>query len=207
MAVITIPYDYDEKTHRHVVPICIADVDNEGKPVVRAWIDRGVAPVAGAFIRIAERLLEDKYRASEIAEYAVHSLSSIRGDNLGDRPSVLVRNRARLYAVDQRVGGRRPRVFRDVEMYTETMESLAENFDFAQHYEHVQIIEKISEQLEILGLHHVREMVPLLLLDVNGSGLAERYGEKANTLRKRFLRGIRAAAAEAGIIWTPGSRG
>ena len=51
----------------------------------------------------------DKYRASEITEYAVHSLSRKYGENVGDRPAVRVLNRARLHAEDLRVGGRRAR--------------------------------------------------------------------------------------------------
>ena len=45
MAVITIPFDYDERTHPTIVPICIADTDSEGKAVHRGWIELGVAPV------------------------------------------------------------------------------------------------------------------------------------------------------------------
>ena len=35
MAVITIPFDYDERTHPTIVPICIADTDSEGNAVHR----------------------------------------------------------------------------------------------------------------------------------------------------------------------------
>ena len=66
-------------------------------------------PVVDRLVRIAERLLSDKYRASEITEYAVHSLSRKHGENVGDRPAVRVLNRARLHAEDLRVGGRRAR--------------------------------------------------------------------------------------------------
>lgn len=107
MAVITIPFEYDERTHPTIVPICIADTDSDGNAVHRGWIDLGVVPVVNRFFKIAERLLADKFRASEIAEYAVHSLSRTHGDDFGDRPSVRVLNSARLYAADQRAGGRR----------------------------------------------------------------------------------------------------
>jgi hypothetical protein len=33
MAVITIPFDYDERTHPSIVPICIADTDSDGNAV------------------------------------------------------------------------------------------------------------------------------------------------------------------------------
>ena len=49
MAVITIPFDYDERTHPTIVPICIADTDSEGNAVHRGWIDFGVVPVVDRF--------------------------------------------------------------------------------------------------------------------------------------------------------------
>ena len=73
------------------------------------WIEKGVVPVADRLVSIAGRVLSDKYRASEIAEYAVHSLSRTHGSEIGDRPSIKVLNRARFHAEDLRVGGRRAR--------------------------------------------------------------------------------------------------
>lgn len=206
MAVITIPSDYDERTHAHVIPICIADVDKKGNQVSRLWIDHGAAPAAEALIRIAHRYLADRYRASEITEFAVHSLSRVHGDDIGDRPTIMVRNRARLYAIDESVGGRRARTRQNVELYTETLESLVETFDAARHYEHVEILAKISAELEALELHHVQELLPLMLSQVSGRQLSEMYGQKANTLKKRFFRGVRLAAAQGGITWGRSSR-
>src|SRR5881227_1608795 len=102
MPVITIPFDYTEETHPHIIPICISETDARGNPVHRAWIEHGVVPVVDGLLKIADRLLADKFRASEITEYAVHSLSRTHGENLGDRPAVKVLNRARLHAVDLR---------------------------------------------------------------------------------------------------------
>src|SRR5690349_16101117 len=107
MSVITVPFDYSEITHPDIVPICIADSDEEGRPVHLGWIEHGVVPVVGGLIKISERLLSDRFRASEITEYAVHSLSRIHGANIGDHPGDRVLNSARLRAVDLRAGGRR----------------------------------------------------------------------------------------------------
>ena len=57
MAVITIPFDYDELTHPTIVPICIADTDSDGNAVHRGWIDLGVVPVVDRLFKIAESLL------------------------------------------------------------------------------------------------------------------------------------------------------
>lgn len=78
MAVITIPFDYDERIHPTIVPICVADTDAKGNPVHQRWIELGVVPAVDRLVAIAERLLSDKYRASEITEYAVHSLRHSR---------------------------------------------------------------------------------------------------------------------------------
>ena len=201
MPVITIPFDYDERTHPAIVPICIADTDQHGNLVHRGWIELGVVPVADRLLKIADRLLADKYRASEITEYAVHSLSRTHGDQVGDRPSVRVLNRARLFAVDQRAGGRRNRRRLDVELFTETLEALEDQYDFAAHLAARDTLDKIVEQLDLLGLQHVKEILPLMLRNAEGSELTGRFGQKRNTVTKQFYRGMRKAANAAGITW------
>ena len=201
MPVITIPFDYDERTHPAVVPICVADTDQHGNLVHRGWIELGVVPVADRLLKIADRLLGDKYRGSEITEYAVHSLSRTHGDQVGDRPSVRVLNRARLFAVDQRAGGRRNRRRLDVELFTETLEALEDQYDFAAHLAARDTLDKIVEQLDLLGLQHVKEILPLMLRNAEGSELTCRFGQKRNTVTKQFYRGMRKAAHAAGITW------
>jgi hypothetical protein len=90
MAVFTVPLDYNEAADRLTVPICVSDVDNRGNPVHFEWIERGVAPVAEKLVGLAERLLHDKWRASEITEPIVHQLSHDFGPNLGVEPSARV---------------------------------------------------------------------------------------------------------------------
>jgi hypothetical protein len=201
MAVITIPFDYDERTHPTTVPICIADTDAEGNAVHRGWIDLGVVPVVDRFFKIAERLLADKFRASEIAEYAVHSLSRTHGDNVGDRPTVQVLNSARLYAVDQRVGGRRYRRSLDVELFPETLEALEDQYDLASDIAACETLDKIVAQVEILKLNRVKEILPFMLRNADGAELTEMFGQKRNTITKQFYRGMRKAAQAAGITW------
>ena len=201
MAVITIPFDYDERTHPTIVPICIADTDAEGNAVHRGWIDFGVVPVVDRFFKIAERLLADKFRASEIAEYAVHSLSRTHGDNVGDRPTVKVLNSARLYAVDQRVGGRRYRRSLDVELFQETLEALEDQYDFASDIAACETLDKIVAQVAVLELHRVKEILPFMLRNAEGAELTEIFGQKRNTITKQFYRGMRKAAQAAGITW------
>ena len=201
MGVITVPFDYTELTHPRIIPICIADIDARGAPVCRGWIEHGVAPVVDPLLKIAERLLADKYRASEIAEYAVHSLSRTHGDDIGDRPTVKVLNRARLYAVDLRAGGRRSRRKLDVELFVETLESLQDQYDIAAHLEAKDTLDRIIKQLEVLGLDRVKELLPWMLQNAEGHELTREFGQKRNTITTRFYRGMRKAADAAGITW------
>lgn len=201
MAVITIPFDYNEVTHPEIVPICIADTDEAGRPVHPGWIELGVVPVVDRLIKIAVRLLSDKYRVSEIAEYAVHSLSRTHGDNIGDRPTIMVLNRARVRAVDLRVGGRRARRRLDVELFVETLNSLEYQCDLAAEYEAKETLDKIIEQLDVLGLDRVKELLPWMLRNTDGHELTKRFGQKRNTITTRFYRGMRKAANAAGISW------
>jgi hypothetical protein len=201
MTVITIPFDYNEITHPETIPICIADTDPKGNPVHRVWIEQGVVPVVDRLLHTAQRLLSDKYRASEITEYAVHSLSRTHGDNIGDYPTVKVLNRARLYAVDQRPGGRRARRKLDLELFVETLDALEDQFDLAAFCEAKVTLDKIVEQLEPLGLDRVKEFLPWMLVNTDGSELTSLFGQKRNTITTRFYRGMRKAAEAAGITW------
>ena len=201
MPVFTVPFDYDESTHPGVIPICIPDRDSDGRPVHSGWIEHGVAPAADRLIRIADRLLSDKYRASEIAEYAVHSLSRVHGDNIGEHPDYRVLNRAKWHAIDLRVGGRRARRMLDVELFAETLDQIEDQYDFVAALEKNEMVDKIVAQLDVLGLDRVHEMVPWMLRDAVGQVLTNEFGQKRNTLTTRFYRGMRKAARAAGVSW------
>lgn len=65
MEVIIVPFDYKEESHFSVVPICIGDVDSDGNPIYREWVERGVVPVAEQLRKIAQRVLNDVWRVSD----------------------------------------------------------------------------------------------------------------------------------------------
>jgi len=200
-SLITIPSDYTELTHPGVIPICIADTDVRGNPIYREWIDRGVVPEVDGLLKIAGRLLSNRVRASEIAEYAVHSLSRTHGENIGDRPGVKVLNRARLHAVNLRYGGRRSRRRLDVELFAETLDALEDQYDFVADLERKEIVDKLAVQLDVLELYRVKELLPSMLRDAGGREMTKDFGQKRNTLTTRFYRGMRKAAVAAGISW------
>ena len=91
---VTIPFDYDEKSAGSVVPICIDDIDSEGNHIVPTLIELGVVPVADVLRKIASRVLNDSWRVSEIAELSVHSLWRTHREDFGNEPSLRIVNRA-----------------------------------------------------------------------------------------------------------------
>jgi hypothetical protein len=197
--VVTIPFDYDEKSAGSVVPICIDDIDSDGNLIHPALIELGVVPVADLLRKIAGRVLNDRWRVSEITELAVHSLWRTDRENFGDVPSLRILNRAHWFAEDLRVGGRRARTKTDVELLTGTLEALQDQFDLAAHLEAKETLDRLMDQLERLGMDDIREMVPMMLRDCDAEELVRRFGKSRNTISQRFYRGMRKAAAAAGI--------
>jgi hypothetical protein len=201
MEVIIVPFDYKEKLNSSVVPICIGDIDSDGNPIHLEWVERGVVPVADPLRKIAQRLLNDVWRVSELTERTVHSLSRKHGGDLGDDPSLRVLKRAHWYAEDLRVGGRRARRKTEVELFTETLETLEDQFDLVSVLSATDTLDRLMEELDRQGLHDIREMVPMMLRGCDAHEFVSRFGKSRNTLTQRFYRGMRRAAAATGITW------
>ena len=163
MPVFTVPLDYDETIDHSTVPICVSAVDDAGNPVHFEWIQHGVAPIADKLVRLADGLLQDRWRASEITEPVVHQLSRDFGPELGVDPSARVLSGARWYAYDLRAGGRRARRRTEVELFSNTLESLEDQVDLARSLMAKNMLDRLVGQLTELGMHEVREMVPMML--------------------------------------------
>ena len=201
MEVIIVPFDYKEESNFSVVPICIGDVDSDGNPIYREWVERGVVPVADQLRKIAQRVLNDVWLVSELTERSVHSLSRKHGGNLGDDPSLRVLKRAHWYAEDLRVGGRRARRKTEVELLATKLETLQDRFDLVSDLVAKDTLDRLMEELDRQGLHDIREMVPMMLRDCDANEFVRRFGKSRNTLSQRFYRGIRRAARASGITW------
>jgi hypothetical protein len=202
MAVFTIPFNYDE-TDRSTVPICVRDTDDAGNPVHIEWIERGVVPVAQKLVQLAGRVLNDKWRASEIVEPVVFKLSLDFGTDLGDEPSVRVFNRAMWFAEDLKVGGRRARRKTDVELFTTTLEALEDQFDLARCVAAKDTLSRLSERLQELGMRDVLAMVPMMLEGRDAAEFQHRFNKSRNAITQQFFRGMRKAARSAGIAGLP----
>ena len=60
-------------------------------------------------------------------------------------------------------------------------------------------LDRLMDQLARLGMNDVREMVPMMLRECEAEDLVSRFGKGRNTISQRFYRGMRKAAAAAGI--------
>ncbi len=198
MPAVIIPFDYDEKSHSSVVPICINDTDANGNLIYRGWIEQGVIPAADRLRRAAKDILKDVWRVSEIADYAVHSIWAHRGFNLGVDPHVRVAIRASWYAEDLAVGGRRIRRGADLQLFEETLELLRDQFDLVADVENRDRLEKLVAQANALGMHDAVAMVPMMLRACSAEEYVKRFGKKRNTLAQMFFRNMRRAAQVAG---------
>ena len=196
---VTIPFDYDEKSAGSIVPICINDIDSDGNRIHPALIERGVVPVADLLRKIAGRVLNDRWRVSEITELSVHSVWRTHGENFGPEPSLRILKRAHWFAEDLRFGGRRARRKADVELFDATLNALQDQFDFAAQLEARDTLDRLMKELERLGLHDVREMVPMMLCECDADEMITRFGRSRNTISQKFYRGMRKAAAASGI--------
>jgi len=201
MGVIIVPFNYNEECNFSIVPICIGDIDPDGNPIQRAWVEQGVVPIADPLRKIASRVLNDVWRVSEITEHAVHSLSRKHGADLGDEPSLRVLKRAHWYAEDLRVGGRRVRRKTEVELFSAKLETLQDQFDLVSRLEAQDTLDRLMKELDRQGLHDVREMVPMMLRECTAQEFEVRFGKSRNTISQRFYRAMRRAARSAGITW------
>ena len=201
MGVIIVPFNYNEECNFSIVPICIGDIDPDGNPIQRAWVEQGVVPIADPLRKVASRVLNDVWRVSEITEHAVHSLSRKHGADLGDEPSLRVLKRAHWYAEDLRVGGRRARRKTEVELFSAKLETLQDQFDLVSRLEAQDTLDRLMKELDREGLHDVREMVPMMLRDCTAQEFEARFGKSRNTISQRFYRAMRRAARSAGITW------
>ena len=199
MAVVTVPFDYDENTHSAVVPICVTDVDDHGKPIDDRLIKKGIVPAAEQLRAIAERILADVYRASEIAEFALHSVWRTYGPNFGDEPHVIILRRARSHAQDLRVGGRRARRKKDVELFELTVNTLRDRFNFAEVLQTEDTIDWLVAELKRSNMSDLAEMVPMMLQECTPEQFMARFGMSRNTLSQRFYRNVRKMIKSAGL--------
>ena len=201
MDVIIVPLDYNEESSSSIVPICIKDADPDGNPIHRGWVEHGVVPVADPLRKIADHVLNDVWRVSEITERAVHALSRKYRGNLGNEPSRRVLSHARWFAADLQVGGRRARRGTEVDLFEARLETLPQQYDLIPDLLARDTVNRLMEALDVEGSHDIREMASMLMWGCAASEFENRFHRSRNTLSQRFYRGVRRVAAASGITW------
>ena len=201
--VVVIPSNYAEEG---VVPICIRTIDDDGRPVYRGWIE-AVRPVADSLRGVAKRVIKNIYQVSELADGTVHTLSAKYGKRLGRSPSLQVYVHAKYLALDLVAGGRRLRVGRDVQLTETLAKDLAYQPHFDKAFEDREFLDRLKEQLTLLGKTDELKMLNLFLTGAEHK-MSEIFGAKGNetarnTVSHRFWRSI---AQSVDILRTKATR-
>ena len=189
---VVIPPDHAE---RGVVPICISDVDHEGRLVVPAWIE-AVKPIADPLRSMAAVVTGDVHNVSQVTEEAVHSLSAKHGEKLGRQPSSQVYASARWRAQEIRAGSCRGRKGLEVEFRDMLSDCVRAEPDFAEAIEIRDLVDRLRAKAREIGRSDLETMIDLYLSEAedqipNVFGVSPNSRER-NTLSQRLYRGIRS---------------
>jgi DNA-directed RNA polymerase specialized sigma24 family protein len=216
MAVVTIPFDYDELVDPNsVVPICIEDTDCQGRKIASGWIT-AVVPIADGIRKLARWRLEDEWRASELAEVSVHSVWHKHLDDLGIWPSGRIWRSARWAAEDLRAGGRRVRrglegPLPEDETALAAMLRVADpkalgrlfpncDLDLAGEIERTELFSAITRQIELRGNVQAGEMLDMIRHGMNREEISAAFGKKPNTVTQIIYRAIRRALNDLALL-------
>jgi hypothetical protein len=186
-----IPPDYEAQG---VVPICISEVDDEGRPVHRGWIE-AVGPVANPIRALARYVMGDVWLSSELAQGTVHMLSRLHGADLGECPSGRIWRDARLRAKDLAAGSRRRRVGLDVQLRDHVLACMEEPCDLESLILDRDFIDRVYGRIATAGRDDVRLIMDLYIADAEDE-IAEAFGTTRNSkfrnaLSQRFRRLMR----------------
>ncbi len=215
MAVVTIPFDYEQLPDPNsVVPICIEDTDRDGRRIAWGWFD-AVVPIANRLRGLARRRLEDEWRVSELAESTVHDVWYEHLDNFGFWPSGRLWRHARWKAEDLRAGGRRSRrgvetPLPDDEAALQSLIQLADpralarlvphrDWNFADELERRQFFEALVHRMKLRGHIQAGEMLDMLAHGMERAEVNACFRKKPNTLTQGLHRAIRRGLKDLGM--------
>lgn len=216
MAVVTIPFDYEQLDDPNaVVPICIEDTDREGRRIAWGWFT-AVVPIASRLRNLARRRLEDEWRVSELTESTVHEVWYKHLDNLGLWPSARIWHHAKWKAEDLRAGGWRVRqgVDRPLPEDEAALASLVRladpralarlipqrQWDFANELERRQFFAALVQKMRLRGDIQAGEMLDMLCHGMDRAEINAHFRKKPNTLTQNLHRAIRRGLKDLGIL-------
>jgi hypothetical protein len=215
MAVVTIPFDYEQLGDPNsVVPICIEDTDRDGRTIAWGWFD-AVVPIANRLRGLARRRLEDEWRVSELAESTVHEVWYKHLDDFGFWPSGRLWRHARWKAEDLRVGGRRSRRGVETPLPDDdiALSSLVRHADpralarlvpqrdwnFADEVERREFFEALVRKMKLRGDVQAGEMLDMLAHGMDRAEVNAHFRRKPNTLTQGLHRAIKRGLKDLGM--------
>ena len=207
MAVVTIPFDYDELDDPNsVVPICIEDTDRQGRKIAWGWF-AAVVPIASRLRGLAQRRLDDEWRVSELAETSVHDIWYRHLNDFGLWPSARIWRHAKWKAEDLRVGGWRARQgidkpLPDDEQALSSLVRYADpkalarlvpgrDWDFSNEIERTEFFAELVRRMKLRGDIQAGEILDMLAHGMERAEVNAYFQKKPNTLTQNFHRAIR----------------
>lgn len=197
MHFVTIPFDYldlSAASQAAIVPICIARNDAEGRPIAWGWFE-AAARIPEVMLSLARRYLEDVWRASELAEGALHRIWYLHGNNFGEHPELRLHTQAVWHARDLQAGSWQHR--RGVVKALESLEQvvrqrvMADRRQYERVYQRELEFSRLSQQLIDEGLEDVSAMLDLLRDGCTWDEIGERLGRTGDAARMKFHRKTR----------------
>jgi hypothetical protein len=197
MEIVIIPFGFmtlssDEQSS--VVPICLTRNDAEGKNIAWGWFE-AVAKIQIPLRLLADQVLNDIWRVSEVADLAVQSVWANHGSDLGRHPEGRIYSQATSYAQDLRVGTRRQRVGLTValEGLDEFVRDrvLIDPADYDARYMAGIQLSQLTQRAQDAGRADVSYMLGLLRDGCNWEEIGRLTDKHPDTARLHFRRWIK----------------
>lgn len=199
--VVIIPPNYEELLHserKRIIPICIQAFDCYGQRIAGEWFSRGVAPIRRELVAMAEHVLGDSWRASELSEVTVHRLWARHGHSVGRHPERRVLKKATFIADELKKGDWKQMKYPNLYLALDSMDEWIREQTLAEPYQHAEQLERqimlnsIADHLEREGLNDVRLVYQLLRRGYCWREVADELGEARTVVAKRrFYRWIK----------------
>ena len=175
-------------------PNAVRHNDRHGQNIAWGWFE-AVGRIQSPLISLARRILRDPWRASEIADSAVHSVWELHGEDLGRKPESRVYAQAQWCALDLQAGTQRERRGRTLALddLDESIRkrALVDPADYDARYIAGIQLSELSRRLEAAGRADVKLMLDHLRNGCNWDEVGTLTGQTANTAQRRFWRWIK----------------
>jgi len=194
MRVVIIPFGYEELPQAQkdmVVPFAVPRHDEEGREIAWRWFE-ALAEAHRSILWLARHILEEQWRAPELAHLSVHGAWATHGYNFGSSPSGLLVRRAEWHARDLKYGDKRLRNGRNVSL--EEVDKIIrarlerDPEDYSEAYQRRADLAALTDELTESGDEDIAAIIDLMQFGLSFPAMEDQLGLKGDTLRKRFAR-------------------